>query len=258
MLEDPSFYWAAIPAVILVGMSKGGMGDALGLLGVPIMAMAVDPRIASAIMLPILLVMDCVSLWMWRKNNDRETLKIMLPGGLLGLAFGWVTFVWMPAYVMRLIIGIIAVSFSARFFVNMMLSRPPGPPRQHDFRKATFWATISGYGSFVAHSGGAPWQVYGLPLRLPPASYTGATVRFFALMNAIKLFPYWQLGLIDLSNLKISATLFPLAPIATIAGAMVVKRMKVSIFYPFMYAMVGLAGLKLLYDGVKPLVASLM
>ncbi len=35
MPQDLSFYYAAIPAVILVGLAKGGMGDALSLIGLP-------------------------------------------------------------------------------------------------------------------------------------------------------------------------------------------------------------------------------
>ena len=52
MTIDPSIYYAAIPAVLLVGLTKGGMGEALALLGVPILAMAVSPVQAAAILLP--------------------------------------------------------------------------------------------------------------------------------------------------------------------------------------------------------------
>ena len=39
LLSDPWFYAAAIPAVILVGLSKGGFGGAVGFVGVPLMAL---------------------------------------------------------------------------------------------------------------------------------------------------------------------------------------------------------------------------
>ena len=91
MSIDPSIYYVAIPAVILVGLTKGGMGEALALMGVPLLAIAVPPVQAAAILLPILVVMDCVSLWIWRQHNDRTLLKMLLPGALLGLAIGWAT-----------------------------------------------------------------------------------------------------------------------------------------------------------------------
>jgi uncharacterized membrane protein YfcA len=62
MMTDPFFYAAAIPAVIMVGLSKGGFGGAMALLGVPLMALAISPVQAAAILLPILIVMDIVSL----------------------------------------------------------------------------------------------------------------------------------------------------------------------------------------------------
>ena len=71
ILADPWFYAAAVPAVILVGLSKGGFGGAMGFVGVPLMALAMSPVRAAAILLPILVVMDIVSLWSWRGVYDR-------------------------------------------------------------------------------------------------------------------------------------------------------------------------------------------
>ena len=248
---DASFYFIAIPAVILVGLSKGGMGDALGLLGVPILAFAVPPVQAAAILLPILVVMDIAALWTWRKTSNSTLLKFMLPGAMIGIAIGWITSAIVPGYVMKLIIGAVALSFAARFYYNRYFAgNLPQLPRPHDIPRAGFWGTLSGYGSFVAHAGGAPFQVYGLPLKLPPRDYTGAAVRFFAILNAVKLVPYFMLGELDLNNLTVSATLFPLAPLATITGAWAVRRMRPDFFYPFMYLMCALAGAKLTYDGL--------
>ena len=42
----------------------------------------------------------------------------------------------------------------------------------------------------------------------------------------------------------------PLAPLATLAGAWLVRRMRPEIFYPFTYVTVAIVALKLLYDGV--------
>lgn len=251
---DASFYFIAIPAVILVGLSKGGMGDALSLLGVPILSFAVPPDQAAAILLPILIVMDVAALWTWRKHNDGGLLRMMLPGAMTGIAVGWITWAVVPHYVMQLIIGLVALSFTARFYHRRYFApHVEVAPRDHSVVRAGGWGTLAGYGSFVAHAGGAPFQVYALPLKLPPRDYTGTAVRFFAILNAVKLFPYYQLGTLDFANLYTSATLFPIAPIATIAGAYLVRRMKPDFFYPFMYAMCALAGLKLTYEGALPL-----
>ena len=75
LFADPWFYAAAVPAVILVGLSKGGLGGAMGFVGVPLMALAMSPVQAAAILLPILVLMDMVSLWSWRGVYDRRSCR---------------------------------------------------------------------------------------------------------------------------------------------------------------------------------------
>ena len=58
MINDPWFYAAAVPAILLVGVSESGFGAGFGSLGLPLMAMAVPVPQAAAIMLPLLAVMD--------------------------------------------------------------------------------------------------------------------------------------------------------------------------------------------------------
>lgn len=254
---DATFYIVAAIAVMLVGFGKGGMGDALGLMGVPILSFVMPAVQAAAILLPILIVMDVIALWTWRAHWSRPTLKALLPGAMIGIVIGWVTFVIVPDYVMRLLIGGVALSFTGRFFYNRYFAgNASPPPRVNDPVRATVWSTLSGYGSFIAHAGGAPFQVYVLPLRLSPKDYTGTAVRFFAIVNAVKLVPYYMLGVLSVGNLKISAALVPVALVATLAGAFAVKRMRPEVFYPLMYGMCALAGLKLAWDGVRPLAAA--
>ena len=69
LITDPIFYLAAIPAVILVGLAKGGFAG-LGLIAIPLMALVVSPVKAAALMLPILIVQDMVSVWAYRREFD--------------------------------------------------------------------------------------------------------------------------------------------------------------------------------------------
>ena len=62
MIDNPWFYAAAIPAVLIAGISKGGFAGGLGVLAVPMMAIFIPPMQAASIMLPILCLMDVVGL----------------------------------------------------------------------------------------------------------------------------------------------------------------------------------------------------
>ena len=251
-IEDPAFYAAAIPAVIFVGLSKGGFGGAMALIGMPLMALVVSPIKAAAIMLPILIVMDVVSLWTWRGVYDARTLKIMLPAAMVGIAIGWLTAAWVTATHVRLLVGIIAILFAADY-LRRRLSPGETGAMPHNAGKGSACGAIAGFTSFVSHAGGPPYQFYTLPLAQDPKVFVGTSVIFFAIVNAVKLLPYFALGQFDTANLATSAVLMPLAPVATLAGAWIVRRIDRTIFYPFMYIMVFLVGLKLVYDGLTGL-----
>jgi uncharacterized protein len=247
-----TFFTFAIPAVILVGLSKGGIGGAISLLGVPLMSMVADPVKAAAIFLPILILMDIVALWSWRHYNDRTTLLVILPGGIIGIALGWATSAYVSDDALRLVIATATILFTVRYFWQVYgpNSGRPVAALPHRPAAATFWGALSGYASFVAHAGGPPFQIYVLPMKLDPKSYTGASIRFFAIVNAVKVIPYFFLGALDRENLTISATLLPVALVATMMGAAVVKHLKAEVFYPMTYGLAFCAGLKLLWDGL--------
>lgn len=250
LLLDPWFYAAAIPAVILVGLSKGGFGGAVGFVGVPLMALVISPVQAAAILLPILILMDVVSLWTWRGIYDRSILWQMLPGSILGIGIGWLTASLVTVDMVRVIVGFIAIIFVLRWVYTSLRHGAKHVARPNRVA-ASLWGSVAGFTSFVAHVGGPPFQIYTLPLRLDPKLLTGTSVIFFAVTNAIKLIPYFALGQFDAANLTASLALMPIAPLATLAGAWLVRRMRPEIFYPFTYATVALVAMKLLYDGVR-------
>jgi uncharacterized membrane protein YfcA len=210
------------------------------------------PIQAAAILLPILILMDMVSLWTWRGQYNSQTLRILLPAALGGIAFGWAMASFVTDGAVRLIVGTVAILFVARWLWRRW--RKDDRPVEHHPLKGSFWGAIAGFTSFVAHAGGPPFQIYVMPLKFNPRVYTGTSVIFFAVVNAVKLIPYFALGELGEQNLALSAVLLPLAPIATLAGARLVRQMRTEVFYPFMYAMIVIVGSKLVYDGLAGLI----
>ncbi len=247
MISDLNFYLVAVPAVILVGLSKGGFGGALALLGVPIMALVISPVAAAAILLPILLAMDAVSLYSWWGVRDNRTLLVLVPSGVAGVALGWAMAAYMSDAHVRLIVGVIAVVFVAVYFLR---GDRRNEPRPHNRPAGMFWGACAGFTSFVAHAGGPPYQFYVVPLRLEPRVFAGTAVVFFAIINTIKVVPYFALGQFSPGNLATSAVLMPLAPLSTLGGVWLVKRMSIDVFYKLTYATVLIVGLKLIWDGI--------
>ena len=84
IITDPLFYAVAIPAVIFLGLSKGGFSG-IGMVSTPLVALVMPPLEAAAILLPILLVQDAFSVFVYRRVWDPWNLKVMLPGCVVGV-----------------------------------------------------------------------------------------------------------------------------------------------------------------------------
>jgi uncharacterized membrane protein YfcA len=252
MIQDPLFYLAAVPAIILVGLSKGGFGGGMSLLSVPIMALVISPIQAAAIMLPILILMDVSGLLAWRGIYEKTCLVILIPAAVAGVGLGWLTAAYVTAAHVRLIVGVVALLFCLDYFFGGGKARAP---RTHNPLKGWFWGAMSGFTSFVSHAGGPPYQMYVLPLRLDPKLLAGTSIIFFSVVNALKVVPYLLLGQFSTQNLLTSAVLLPLAPLATLAGVRLVRIIKPAPFYRFTYSIVFLVSLKLIWDGVNDLFA---
>src|SRR5690606_3205911 len=69
LVTDPVFYLLAVPAVILLGLSKGGFAG-LGTAATPLIALYLPPFEAAALLLPILICQDIISLYAYRRDWD--------------------------------------------------------------------------------------------------------------------------------------------------------------------------------------------
>lgn len=252
MIQDPYFYLLAVPVVLLVGLSKGGFGGGLGTMAVPLLALMIDPRLAAAILLPILCVMDLVSLWSFRGTWDRFNLKILLPGALLGTAAGALTFQITNADMIRLLVGLLALYFVGHYLWGLRLLQQAARKPASKLR-GTFWGAMAGYVSYIAHAGGPPVAIYLLPQQLPKITLVGTTVLFFAIVNFIKLIPYSLLGQMNTDTLMTSLLLMPLAPLGVKMGVFLLHRVSDKWFYWCCYGFLALAGVKLVMEGALAL-----
>tara|TARA_R110001583_G_scaffold41161_2_gene131028 strand:+ start:7861 stop:8628 length:768 start_codon:yes stop_codon:yes gene_type:complete len=252
LITDPLFYLFAIPAVLIVGISKGGLGGGLGLIAVPLMALVIPPFQAAAILLPILCVMDLVSMWGFRGRYDSRNLKILLPGAILGIGLGALTFQYLSETHIKLIIGVIALLFTLNFGINKLRKRSP-KKTSADPIKGSLWGTLAGFTSFSVHAGGPPMNIYLLPQQLDKTLFAGTTVIFFAVINFVKLVPYSLLGLFESDNLMTSLALVIFAPIGVFTGIWMHKRINDTWFYLICYGLLFLTSLKILNDALGEL-----
>jgi uncharacterized membrane protein YfcA len=90
IISDPLFYLLAVPAILALGLGKGGFAG-LGMISTPLLALSVPPLQAAAILLPILLCQDVASSYSALGQFSTRTLAtsfILLPLAIASNFFG--------------------------------------------------------------------------------------------------------------------------------------------------------------------------
>lgn len=246
LLADPSTLAICVLAVILVGMAKGGFSG-LGALGTPVAALALPPSTAAAILLPILIVQDVVSVWSFRHAWDKWIVAWMLPGAVVGIAIGWAIATMIDEKALMGVLGAITLSFGLyRLWVERG-NRPVAASTSPGWVGALF-GIASGFTSQVAHAGGPPFQMWVTPRKLPHLIYAGTNAILFAAMNWLKVPSYIMLGAFTHDVIVAAAILVPLAIGTTLVSVRVVRVLRPERFYTIIYLLMALLGMKLIVD----------
>jgi len=248
LLSNPYFYLAAVPAMLIFGISKGGLGAGLGVMGVPIISLVMPVSQAAAIMLPVLCLMDLFAVFAYRKRLwNKEILLNIIPAGALGILLGSFFLTSVRPEVLKISVGLIAILY----FLKMKFYHKSLEPKRTSKVAGGFWGAVSGFTSTIAHSGGPPISIYLLPLRLDKTIFLGTTVIYFTTVNYLKLIPYMYLDLINTENMYLSVILMPIAPVGIFLGVWLKNRINEKIFYEICYWSLLITGLKLTWDGLS-------
>ena len=244
MTFDSYFVLAGL-AALLVGLSKGGL-PTVGMLAVPLLSLFMSPVAAAVLLLPIYIISDVVSVWLYRKNFSAPNLKILITAGMLGVGIGWLTASVTSDSAVKLMIGCLGIGFC----LNTWLRKTPQDKQPVNARKGWFWGTVAGFTSFISHAGGPPFQIYMLPQRLPKLEFAGTATLLFAVINAAKIWPYHMLQPYATDDLLRAADLIPFGLIGTVLGAYLTRKIADVWFYRLVQAGLFAVSLKLITDVV--------
>jgi hypothetical protein len=218
--EYPSYFWiTAVLAVVLVGIAKAGFGGGVGVIATPLMALTIPVTDAAALMLPLLIIIDIITVRHYYNKYDKQSMRVLLPSAVAGIVLGALFFGVFSSneQVLKIGIGLLALAFLAyqagRGLLNKVLvSHRPSLP------VGIGLGALAGFASTLAHAGGPPVSIYLLPQGLPRVLFVGTSVVFFMVVNLIKLVPYAALGLLRVGNLTTVLILAPLGYIGVRIG----------------------------------------
>lgn len=248
IITDPLFYALALPAVVALGLSKGGFSG-VGQSALPMLALVMPPLEAAAIMLPIMIAQDASAVWVYRKDWSGRILAIVIPGGIVGIAAGGLLAAHVSDAAVRACIGVTTIAFVLYSWIGPQ--RIAQAAHQASVAAGLFWGALSGFTSTIAQAGGPPYQMYVLSLKMPKMTFVGTSAIFFATMNWLKVIPYLALGQFSTKGLGTSLALLPLAIASNQLGFFLVRRISQERFYQVTLIVMFLLSLVLVQSGVK-------
>jgi uncharacterized protein len=235
-------------AVFLITFMKGMFGGGFAIVGIPFMALVMDPIAAGALLAPVLCLSDVVALRYWRPSTwSRPDLKVLIPGQLVGIGAGYLFMRIADRHLVAVVIALVTLCFAGLWFKGG--GRIRSQPRSS--AKGVAAGVASGVGSMIAHSGGPPVAMYLLPLGLSKSEYAGTTFVFFIVGNLLKAVPWLLLVELDGQFWTLLMLILPVIVLGVLSGWRLHERLDQVQLYRACYALLVVVALKLLWDGAR-------
>jgi hypothetical protein len=248
-VPDPTVLAVAAPAALWAGISKGGFGSGAAFASALVMALIFEPATALGIMLPVLMLIDVVTLrGFWDRWHIPSAWALIL-GGAPGVALGVALFAVANDDVIRLLIAAVALGFVAwQVAGHAGWIRLPKMP----FRWSTGLAAglVGGFTSFISHAGGPPVAVFLLSQGLGKTAYQATTVIAFWIINIFKAVPYGFMGFFTLETLGVGVWMAPFAVAGAVVGIRAHHLVPERLFFGLTYVLLTATGLKLVWDAL--------
>jgi uncharacterized membrane protein YfcA len=234
-------------AVFIIAFMKGAFGGGFAIIGIPLLALVMDPLTAGALLAPLFCVQDAFALRYWRPTTwSRPDVVILVPAILAGMLVGYLTLRDANHSLIAIAIASVTLWFAASWF----FSGGQIAPKPRSILRGALGGVTGGITTMVAHSGGPPIAMYLLPLGLPKAVYAGTTSLVFTVSNLAKVGPWLSLVTPSASLWVLMALCVPVSPLGVWAGWHFHERLDQTRLYRACYGLLVVVGLKLLFDGV--------
>jgi len=258
--QNGQFWLVAVIAVIAMGVSKGGFGSGMNVVATPLLALASNPVLAAAIMLPLLLVMDALGIRAYWRRWHIPTMRSLILPMLAGVVVGAVLFAVVNPDWLRILLALVAFyvlvdrwGLLARVGLAVKASQQTTPEPGGVI--AWVLGTLLGITSTIAHAGGAAGSAYLLRFNFDKTTFQATTILTFTAVNLMKMPFYIAIGQFPVSTLTLSAVLLPVAIAAMLLGVVLHRIMPERPFFIIMEAALFVTASKLMWDGVPGLLA---
>jgi uncharacterized membrane protein YfcA len=237
----------AVLAVGVIGFMKGAFGGGFAIIGIPLLALVMDPIKAGSLLAPIFVATDLYAFQYWRPRTwSRPDLAYLVPGLLAGVLAGYFVLRDVNRHVVEILMAVTTLLFAWLWWRG----RSTVQSRPRSKNKALLAGGASGITTMVAHSGGPPLAMYLLPLGLSKEVYAGTTSMFFTIGNLLKAGPWLAVGELSWGFWSLVAICLPAAFFGVWAGWRLHHRLNQAQMVRLCYGLLVVTATKLLWDGV--------
>lgn len=227
----------------LVGMAKTGV-QGVGMIAVPMLALAFGAKASTGVLLPILIVADIFAVFYYNKHANWHHLKRLIPFAFAGVILGTITGE-----------ALNEAMFSYSMVVIIFLSLAIMIWRERNTKAEipeSFWfvATIGiagGFTTMVGNLAGPIMAIYLLSMQLPKNQFIGTAAWFFLIINLSKVpFHVYVWETITWNTVLLDIALIPAIAIGAILGINIVKKIPESGFRWFVILMTAAAAIAMI------------
>jgi uncharacterized membrane protein YfcA len=240
------FGWVVIAlSAVVVGVSKTGM-PGLGILPVPLMALAFSTRQSTGLLLGILILADLFAIAYHRRNARWRHVLRLLPAALAGIVAGYFGLTAVNDRQLKPIIGaIVLVMLGINYWRTKARAEDAPVPAQWWF--AAGLGFMAGVTTMMANAAGPVMIIYLLAMRLPKIEFVGTGAWFFFAVNWLKVPFSAHLDLVTAESVLLNLMMLPFIAAGAVIGIFFLKRIPQQAFTAIVQILAAAAAIKLLF-----------
>ena len=246
MLDLDLVGWIVVSlCAIMVGITKTGI-PGLGILVVPLMAIAIPARQSVGVLLGILILADLFAIVYHRRNARWGHVLRLLPAAFAGIVAGYFGLKVVNDQQLKPIIGgIVLVMLGANYWWTRAKGQDAPVPTQWWF--VVGLGFLAGVTTMMANAAGPIMIIYLLAMRLPKVEFVGTGAWFFFVINWLKVPFSANLELMTAESVKLDLIMLPFIAAGAAVGILVLKRIPQKAFTAVVRILAAAAAIKLLF-----------
>lgn len=243
MTTDAVDVVVVVVAVLVASAAQYTAGFGFSLLGVPLMAVAVRTHDAVIVATWLGLVNSGFQAWQGRAQADRDTVRRLLGGSLLGIPIGLVVFVRVDEGLLKAVLGGLVLVATIVLALRFELAHPGSSPE---------WVAGIAAGALASSlSTNGPPLVFVLQARrMPIARFRATLAVVFAVSNFVALVGFTLTGELEARPSLWSLAALPAVAIGLSIGTRLRRRVDEESARRLVLGLLGVAGVSAIASAV--------